>query len=136
MNIPPGTVVNYRDQLYTLVRQEPYRTKAGKIISLYVWQSNCFECGASFDSTTLAKPIEKTPYFTRRCPLHRSPGRIATKNTNKPFIVTTKPTVQAASLVGSASREALHTVKPLTPCDVCAYPEDCIAANSCSWKEC
>ena len=123
MNISPGTVVNYRDQLYTLVRQVPYRTKAGKLTSLYVWQSNCFECGASFDSTTLAKPIEKTPYFTRRCPLHRSPGRIATKNTNKPFIVTT-------------SREALHTVKPLTPCDVCAYPEDCIAANSCSWKEC
>ena len=118
MNISPGTVVNYRDQLYTLVRQEPYRTKAGKLTSLYVWQSNCFECGASFDSTTLAKPIEKTPYFTRRCPLHRSPGRIATKNT-KPFIVTTKP-----------------TTKPLTPCDVCAYPEDCIAANSCSWKEC
>ena len=119
MNISSGTVVNYRDQLYTLVRQEPYRTKAGKLTSLYVWQSNCFECGASFDSTTLAKPIEKTPYFTRRCPLHRSPGRIATKNTTKPFIVTTKP-----------------TTKPLTPCDVCAYPEDCIAANSCSWKEC
>ena len=156
--LEPGDVVQLDGQRHTYLRTAPYKNGRGKGMTLWVWQSYCYECGASFECQTPVRDIHRLT-FTRRCKLHASRTRIKHVG-QEAFLVGAKavitPTVlayrrsdwhdypqiafdetpQAASLVGSASREALHTVKPLTPCDVCAYPEDCIAANSCSWKEC
>jgi hypothetical protein len=68
-----GTVRIYKGQQYTLVDHKPHTCRDGRHITLEIWQSNCADCGAKFQT---ARPAHGTRFeFSRRCQRHKAPGR-------------------------------------------------------------
>lgn len=68
----PGTkIVRDGRQEYVLNRFEPYATRLGEIITLAVWETQCWDCDEPFEAKQAVGEIP----FNRRCEKHRLPGR-------------------------------------------------------------
>lgn len=67
-----GKIIKIDGQRYVLVEHRlHYRKRDGEPTVILNWESQCADCGATFETTT---PLT-TPYITRRCKKHRKPGR-------------------------------------------------------------
>lgn len=61
---------------YALLGDEPYTSKAGKRMSLRLWQSNCVACGAVFAiKTSGEKGLDATDFGRRTCDEHKAARR-------------------------------------------------------------
>ena len=70
-----GTSVLYDGQTYTIISIDPHIRSDGKQTTLISWHSECATCGAGFVSRT---PVA-VRNLNRRCSVHKSFGRAATK---------------------------------------------------------
>jgi len=71
--IPEGMEVSLGGQLYKYVGMVPYVTRAGRNIELSEWETKCATCHAPM---TIQHTAEPTFAFTRRCHLHKQPGKV------------------------------------------------------------
>ena len=61
----------YSGQVYEFVGREPYLTKDGREIALYVWRSRCASCGEYFEVKTSTAAARTFANVNRRCEMHR-----------------------------------------------------------------
>ncbi|MBF0182271.1 MAG: hypothetical protein HQM03_19830 [Magnetococcales bacterium] len=68
-------ILNYRGQLYAMIGEKDCTNRNGEQKKLAVWRSNCADCGAPFEVTTLMPETALPTSLNRRCDAHKSAGR-------------------------------------------------------------
>ncbi len=64
-------------QLYACIAIRPHQRPDGGASQIAVWSTRCCDCGEAFE-TTSATSLNRGPE-TRRCSVHRAPGRRVAK---------------------------------------------------------
>ncbi|MFQ5510189.1 MAG: hypothetical protein ACE5FN_12790, partial [Leptospirillia bacterium] len=74
-----GTTLVRDGQRYKLVSVKPHIRRDGSRTVLLCWRTRCAECGTSITVTSPLNPKG----LTRRCDVHRHPGKAVTANGRK-----------------------------------------------------
>ncbi|WP_353212574.1 hypothetical protein [Rhodovarius sp.] len=64
-------------QLYACIAIRPHRRPDGGASQIAVWNTRCCDCGEAFETTTTTSLNRGAE--TRRCSVHRAPGKRVTK---------------------------------------------------------